>query len=201
MSWFSEYKKSLKMVEVEEFFDLFFYRPLAFVLVKTVYRTSITPNQLTVIAIIIGIVCGVTYAQGVQYFALGAVFFALYNITDCSDGQLARIKKNGTHAGRIVDGMADYISTAAVFIGIGVGGMVEHSDDKSVWWLLLVLTAASNVVQSALVDYYRNRFLDYVLERKSTFEEDYQSFVDEYNSIKDEKGKGLDRLIIRCYFW
>src|SRR4051812_7265687 len=199
MSWFSEYKKSLKMVEVEEFFDLFFYRPLAFVLVKTVYRTSITPNQLTVIAIIIGIVCGVTYAQGVQYFALGAVFFALYNIVDCSDGQLARIKKNGTHAGRVVDGLADYISTAAAFIGIGIGGMA-YQQNKSWWWMLLVLTAASNVVQSALVDYYRNRFLDFVLQRKSTFEEDFQSFVDEYNAIKNVKGKAFDRFIIRCYF-
>src|SRR3954464_2680836 len=103
MSWLSEYKKSLKMVEVEEYFDLFFYRPLAFVLVKTVYRTSITPNQLTIVAIFIGITCAIIYAQGTAYFALGALFFALYNIVDCSDGQLARIKKNGTHAGRIVD--------------------------------------------------------------------------------------------------
>ncbi len=189
------------MVEVEEYFDLFFYRPLAFLLVKGVQGTNITPNQITIGAIIIGLLCGVAYAQGPEYWVLGAVLFALYNITDCSDGMLARIKMNGTHAGRVVDGMADYISTAAAFIGIGIGGMTEHNDDKSLWWFLLVITAASNVVQSALVDYYRNRFLDYVLQRKSTFEEDYQSFVDEYESIKNQKGKALDRLIIRCYFW
>src|SRR3954467_7501845 len=116
MSWFSEYKKSLKMLEVEEYFDLFFYRPLAFLLVKTVYRTNITPNQLTIVAIFIGLACGIVYAQGPAYWALGAICFALYNIVDCSDGQLARIKKNGTHAGRVVDGLADYISTAAAFI-------------------------------------------------------------------------------------
>src|SRR5437660_420590 len=104
MSWFTDYKKSLKMVEVEEYFDLFFYRPLAFLLVKTVYRTSITPNQLTITAIIVGLLSGFTFARGPHYWALGAVLFALYNIIDCSDGQLARIKKNGTHAGRIVDG-------------------------------------------------------------------------------------------------
>src|SRR5436190_20554690 len=120
MSWFSEYKKSLKMVEVEEYFDLFFYRPLAFVLVKSVYRTNITPNQLTIVAILIGLMCGIIYAQGTNYWLLGAIVFALYNIVDCSDGQLARIKKNGTHAGRIVDGLADYTSTAAAFIGIGI---------------------------------------------------------------------------------
>lgn len=188
------------MAEVEEVFDLFFYRPLAFLLVKTVYCTSITPNQLTITAICIGIIAGFMYAGGPDYYIYGAICFALYNIIDCSDGQLARIKKNGTHAGRIVDGLADYISTAAVFIGIGIGGMADHGDHASLWWFLLVITAASNVVQSALVDYYRNRFLDYVLQRKSTFEEDYQSFVDEYNSIKDQKGKWLDKMIIRSYF-
>ncbi len=45
----------------------------------------------------------------------------LYNIIDCSDGQLARLKKNGTHTGRIIDGSADYITAAFVFIGLGIG--------------------------------------------------------------------------------
>ncbi len=188
------------MTEVEEFFDLFFYRPLAFILVKSVYRTNITPNQLTIAAICMGIIAGCLYAGGPGYYTYGAICFALYNIFDCSDGQLARIKKNGTHAGRIVDGMADYISTAAVFIGIGIGGMADHGSYAVLWWLLILLTAASNVIQSAFVDYYRNRFLDYVLQRKSTFEEDFESFQDEYNAIKNQPGKWLDKIIIRSYF-
>jgi hypothetical protein len=123
----------------------------------------------------------------------------LYNIIDCSDGQLARLKKNGSHAGRIIDGIADYLATAAVFIGLGVGHF-DKSYSLGLWWLLLVLAAISNIIQSAMVDYYRNRFLDYVLQRKSTFEEDLDSFRDEYNAIKDKKDMWLDRWIIRTYF-
>lgn len=67
MSWYSDYKKSLKMLEVEEIFDLFFYRPLAFILVKIIYRSNITPNQLTIGAIIMGIIGGIFYAQGSPY--------------------------------------------------------------------------------------------------------------------------------------
>lgn len=200
MSWFTEYKKTLKMVEVEEYFDLFFYRPLAFLLVKIVYHTRITPNQITLIAIAFGITSGCLYAQGTPYFfSLGALFFALYNIIDCSDGMLARLKKNGTHAGRIVDGLADYISTAAVFVGIAIG-FANHQDNPAYWWMLLVVTAVSNIIQSALVDYYRNRFLDYVLQRKSTFEEGLQAFREEYETIKDRKDKWLDKIIISSYF-
>ena len=80
MSWFTEFKKSLKMTEVEEFFDLFFYRPLAFILVKSVYRTNITPNQLTIAAICMGIIAGCLYAGGPGYYTYGAICFALYNI-------------------------------------------------------------------------------------------------------------------------
>jgi phosphatidylglycerophosphate synthase len=188
------------MPEVEEYFDLFFYRPLAFLLVKTVYRTSITPNQLTYIAIAIGLTAGCIYTIGTPfYFTVAAICFALYNIVDCSDGMLSRLKKTGTNAGRIVDGLADYISTAAVFIGIGIG-FANQQPNPMYWWLLLALTALSNVIQSALVDYYRNRFLDYVLERKSTFEEGLESFRQEYDAIKNVKGKWLDRIILSSYF-
>jgi len=122
MSWYSEYKKSLKMPEIEEFFDLFFYRPLTFLLVKIVYRTNVTPNQLTIIAIFIGFASGCLYATGLHGACIyGAILFMLYNVFDCSDGMLARLKKNGSQVGRIIDGIADYLATAAVFIGLGIG--------------------------------------------------------------------------------
>jgi len=200
MSWYTEYKKSLKMTEIEEFLDLSFYRPLAFILVKIIYPTNITPNQLTMTAIVVGISSGFVYATGLPNSCVyGALLFMLYNIIDCSDGQLARLKKNGSHAGRIIDGIADYLSTAAVFIGLGIGHF-DKSYSVGLWWLLLVLAAISNIIQSAMVDYYRNRFLDYVLQRKSTFEEDLNSFKDEYNAIKGKKNMWLDRWIIRTYF-
>lgn len=202
MSWFSDYKKSLKMLEVEEIFDLFFYRPLAFLLVKVVYPTNITPNQLTMGAIVMGIIGGIFYAQGSplspEYFIIGALFFMMFNILDCSDGQLARLKHNGTRTGRIIDGLADYIAVIAVYIGIGFG-FANHTENPSLYWGLLAITGASITTQAILIDYYRNRFLDYVLERKSTFEEDLEEFRQEYNSIKNQKGKWFDRTIISIY--
>ncbi len=59
-----EYKRGLKAVAVEEVLDLVFYRPLAFLLVKLIYRTSITPNELTLASMALGICGGVSYAFG-----------------------------------------------------------------------------------------------------------------------------------------
>ncbi len=190
------------MIEVEEVFDLYFYRPIAFLLVKIIYQTNITPNQVTLAAIVMGLIGGYFYAHGTPLsptpFIWGAVFYALFNILDCSDGQLARLKKNGTYTGRIIDGLADYIAAVAVFVGIGIG-FCNHTDNPKFWWIVLLMSGISNIIQSVLVDYYRNRFLDYVLERKSTFEEDLQEFKNEYEKIKDQKNKGFDRLLIRLY--
>ena len=202
MSWYSDYKKSLKMIEVEEIFDLFFYRPLAFLLVKIIYPTNITPNQLTIGAIIMGVIGGFFYAHGTplspQNFIIGAIFFMFFNILDCSDGQLARLKKNGTRTGRIIDGVADYIAVTAIYIGIGIG-FANNTNNPTLYWILLALTGVSNTIHAILVDYYRNRFLDYVLVRKSTFEEDLDEFRQEYESIKYKKGKWFDRTIINLY--
>jgi len=199
MSWFDEYKKSLKMIEVEEIFDFFFYRPLAFFIVKTIYRTNITPNQLTLAAITMGLIAGFFYSQGSSEAAIiGALFFLMFNIFDCSDGQLARLKRNGTYTGRIIDGVADYIASISVFLGIGIGFSNSFAN-PTLFWILLVLTGISNTIHAILVDYYRNRYLDYVLERKSTFEESLDEFRKEYNSLKNQKGKWFDRLIISLY--
>ena len=49
------------------------------------------------------------------------MFYLLFNVLDCSDGQLARIKKNGTSVGRLLDGIADYIAAIAIYAGIAIG--------------------------------------------------------------------------------
>jgi phosphatidylglycerophosphate synthase len=122
MSWYTEYKSSLKLGVVEEVLDIILYRPLAFLLVKAIYGTRITPNQLSITAILMGLVSGAFYALGEPACVIaGALFYLAFNICDCADGQLARLKKNGTPMGKIIDGIAEYTATSAVFIGRAIG--------------------------------------------------------------------------------
>ena len=200
MNWAEEYKKSLKMREVEEIFDLFIYRPLAFLLVRVVYKTKITPNNITFIAILMGVTAGIFYSLGKPvYFKVGAMFYLAFNILDCSDGQLARLKKNGNHIGRLIDGIGDYIATLAVYIGIACG-FVPDSGNPYYWFILLLLAGASTIIHGMLVDYYRNRFLNYVSGRKSNSEKDFEECRKEFESLKNKKGKGFDRMVLRIYF-
>jgi hypothetical protein len=200
MNWAEEYKKSLKMREVEEVFDLFIYRPLAFLLVRAVYKTKITPNNITFMAILMGVTAGFFYSSGTSvYFKIGALFYLAFNILDCSDGQLARLKKNGNHIGRLIDGIGDYIATLAVYIGIAFG-FVSNSGESYYWLFMLFLAGVSTIIHGMLVDYYRTRFLNYVNGRKSNAEKDFEECRQEYESLRNKKGKGFDRMVLQIYF-
>lgn len=199
MRWFTEYKKSLKMAEAEELIDLFFYRPLAFLLIKIIYNTRITPDNLTLAAIITGLIGGFFYAFGLQWTCyVGASFYILFIILDCSDGQLARLKKNSSSIGRLLDGIADYVVVTAIYIGIAIGYSQKEGVPSHMLFLLL-LSGASIIIQEVLVDFYRTRFLDVVLKRKNTFEEGIKEYRQEYIRLKKQKGKWLERTIIYFY--
>ncbi|MBI3194112.1 MAG: CDP-alcohol phosphatidyltransferase family protein [Ignavibacteriae bacterium] len=135
------YRQSLKMPEAEEAFDLIFYRPLAYLLVVPLSKTPITPNQITILSLLAGLVAAYYFSIGIpSALMLGALWYTIANILDCADGQLARIKKNGTPLGRLVDGIADYISSVAIFLGIGYG--LETVGNPQ-WWFVIAAGISS----------------------------------------------------------
>lgn len=62
---YKEFKASLKDIVVEEVVDLLIFRPIAYIVVKLIYRFPITPNQISVLAILTGIASGVFFAMGI----------------------------------------------------------------------------------------------------------------------------------------
>jgi hypothetical protein len=195
----AEFRKTLKLVEVEELADLYVYRPLAFLLVKGIARTEITPNQLTMFSLIVGVLGGVSYGLGRRpAVILGAVLYALSIVVDCADGQLARLKRNGTPLGRILDGLIDYVVTVAVYLGIAIG-FDPGPGRRTVWILLLAAAGASNIVHSAALDYYRFRFIAHVVPEKRDEDAEYREFEAELESLRGRPGSGLRRAIIQIY--
>jgi len=199
MSLFSEYKKSLKMLEVEEILDLIIFRPPAFLLVKLIYRTPITPNQITWLSLFFGVFGAflITLGNATAYFLAG-ISFIIYNILDCSDGQLARLQNSGTLTGRIVDGSADYIVAVTSYLAIGFG-FASNSNNPFLFWVLTVLAGLANALHSLALDYYRNQFLDYALDRKSMLGEELEQFEAEYSRLIKSKKWSLDRFLIWVY--
>lgn len=104
------------------FVDRYLNRPAAALLVKAVYRTRITPNQLTWISALMGVLSGVLFAQGAPAAFLAAGLAAqLSSIVDGADGMLARARGQCSAFGSHLDLFLDRVIDFSVFAGIALG--------------------------------------------------------------------------------
>jgi phosphatidylglycerophosphate synthase len=200
---FNEYKKSIKHAVFDETLTLYILRPIAFVFVKMLYPTNITPNQVSLGTIIIGLFSGYLFAQGtVTSFIVGGSLYFLCMVTDCVDGMIARLKNNGTLAGRIIDGFADYLVGISVYIGMGIGfakGIINLDYLHINPWWIIVIAAVSHIFHAMLVDYYRAEFMSHGLGKASSTRDDKIKFTAELDKIKHLRGKWLDKILISTY--
>jgi phosphatidylglycerophosphate synthase len=198
--WYREYMSLLKDTAVEELFDLYLFRPFAFLVVKLVSRTSITPNQLSISSMVTGILSSVFFSLGtVTSFLVGGILYGMTRVLDCSDGMVARLKKNGTIVGRIMDGTVDYVNGIVIYVGFFVGiNRAGFEFSPSNFWLVLG-AGLCMIFHSIVIDYYRNKFLAHGLGKMRTPREDKQMFTDELKKLKKNKGRLVDKFFIHLY--
>jgi hypothetical protein len=198
-SLFSEFRASLKNPLAEEVIDLVLYRPLAFIFVKCTIRLPLTPNGVSGMAMAAGVAAGWFLAGGrPQDFAIGGLLFGLSNVLDCADGMIARLKKNGTKTGRIVDGLVDYIASGAVYLGFGIG-LAGTADFPLVSLALLFLAVASTILHSVASDKYRNAFIRRCAGKTAPDDDERLIFSEERARLEKSPGHLLDKMLVRIY--
>jgi hypothetical protein len=199
MSILKEYKSSLKSFDVEEIIDLIIFRPLSFLLVKIIYSTNITPNQISIISMFFGLLAGVIIGFGKYEFVLaGAVLIFLSNLLDCADGQLARLKKNGTKIGRLIDGFIDYVTGLSAFLGLGFA-VSYITGDYVYGWIIAFVGGFSRVLQNMFFDYYRNLYFKYVYNKLSDINLEIVEFTEEKDRLEKNKGHLLEKFLVSLY--
>ncbi|MBL7149584.1 MAG: CDP-alcohol phosphatidyltransferase family protein [Candidatus Cloacimonetes bacterium] len=200
---FRDYKKSIKHTIFDETLTLYILRPIAFVFVKLLYPTSITPNQVSLMTIIVGIISGYLFSQGtVTCFVIAGGLYFFCMVLDCVDGMIARLKNSGTAVGRIIDGVADYLVGISVYIGMGIGfdkGLINLDFLPINHWWIMVIAAVSHIFHVVLVDYYRAEFMAHGLDKSTSTWEEKKKFSTELNKIKHLRGKLLEKILIAVY--
>ena len=123
-----EFQKSMKSVSSYPFIhkylpiDRYIIRPPASLLVRAVFNTSVTPNQLTVCSFLFGLAAGIAYLRGTPLsFVLGGFLVMISTVFDCSDGMLARGKNMTSRYGAYLDLFLDRIVDFAVLMGASFG--------------------------------------------------------------------------------
>ncbi|WP_405084354.1 CDP-alcohol phosphatidyltransferase family protein [Microbispora sp. NBC_01389] len=130
------------------FFTTFFVSTYSRFIARWAARRGLTPNQVTLISIALGLLAAGAFATGTRWGAVaGGVLIYFAFVFDCVDGQVARYARKFGVLGAWLDATFDRFKEYAVFVGLAVGATVSgrFGDGEGVWTLALVALALQSV--------------------------------------------------------
>ncbi len=86
---------------------------------RLLVKTPLTPNMISVLINVIGMLCGIFYAIG--HPVVGALCMQAATILDRCDGEVARVKLMETKKGQWVDTISDQVTVLSFILGVPIG--------------------------------------------------------------------------------
>ncbi len=128
------YTKTRKLPDL--FWNLYVCRPVAAVLVDLLKDTRVTPNQITLAAVVVTAISAAMLIGWPGYAGLVAavVVFELSYVLDCADGMLARWRGIQSTAGHLLDFLMDEIKAFVMLGAVAARLFLQRRDP---WFLLL----------------------------------------------------------------
>lgn len=190
MDFITAYKKASKPAAIEEWIDLFFFRPLAFLFVYPADRLGLHPNYFTLLSIISGVGSIALVLFNFPFWA-GIAFFITI-VLDCCDGQLARLGNKSSQFGAIMDQISDFLVEGLLVFACGFS---LYSIDSN-WLTLLYFLAADLTLAAQMMfwDFNYVRYSEIVLQKGNDFRESSHCIQPIH-----KKQKGLARLFLLGY--
>ena len=151
-------KKMNKLPPDAQFFDVnkvwYFFNGWV---VRMLYPTPKTPNQITFISLFFGLLSfGFYVSDRPDALIWGALFLYGKVFLDNVDGNLARVRGTSSRFGRFLDSLTDFAITVLVYIGVSFY-LVQTNGDAKFWFLglfgLLVCFLQSTFFVFYLVSY------------------------------------------------
>ena len=99
------------------------YRPVSVPIASLLSKTGITPLHVTLVSGALSLGGGVAFA--LDAFILAAALTLLGSITDCVDGDLARVLGQSSKSGSYLDHVLDRWTDAALVIGLTFSDLPE----------------------------------------------------------------------------
>lgn len=205
-----QYKASLKSMDTEEHIDLAFYRPMGFAWAILFAKLGISPNVVTIASIFLGVGGGILLYFGAEPYIwlnyVGIFLIIWANTYDSADGQLARLTKQYSRIGRILDGVSGDFWFVAIYIAI-VMREIHFGDNllgnyfgSHAWliWAIAIAAGVCHAKQAAMADYYRQFHL-FFLKGEEGSELDSTEQLDKDNAALTWSGNFMKKLTMLFY--
>lgn len=120
--------------ETESFMSRHVERKISLSITRRLINTSITPNQMSLISIGIGLIGGYFLSfPKISLQVLGSFLFLWHSILDGCDGEIARLKYMESRWGGLLDFWGDNVVHSAVFLGIGLAWKETTGSGIALW--------------------------------------------------------------------
>ena len=141
-------------IAVDSGVDRYLHRRCSRWISRLLVRTTVTPNQVSLSSLAIGLVAVWCFWHATAASAfLGVLLYALASIVDHADGEIARLTFQESRLGANLDWTIDTIIHAGIVLGIGVSSGGWHTE-------VIGLLAATGVTLSAIFARYLPREIE-----------------------------------------
>ena len=145
--------KKVRKIAMRDDNDLFSYpfRFLSTAITKLLLKTNVTPTQITVIHIFIGILAAILFGFGKYNLTIiAAILFTFSIILDLIDGEIARYKGITSKVGSWLDHITDHMLLFFAIIGISLGNFRNSNDNEILILAIFALTSTAMVGLSVI---------------------------------------------------
>jgi phosphatidylglycerophosphate synthase len=178
---------SFKAYEIEELADVYFFRPLGMIAAEAARAFHLTPTIVTVLAGLVGAAGGAL----LYYPRLASIGFGLiitHSVLDSADGQLARMTGRESELGRLLDGIAGFVTHGAIYVAL-IAASLANGAAAGPLGLIVVAAVVSNIAHAQLYDYHRSTYARVAIkglakDLKVRDTEGASRFIDVYESIE-----------------
>ncbi|MFI3239766.1 MAG: CDP-alcohol phosphatidyltransferase family protein [Bacteroidales bacterium] len=182
-----DYHATLKSSDTEEWIDLAFYRPVGYAWALLASKIGVTPNVITIASVFLGVGAGICFYYNDLWINICGMLLLIWaNSYDSADGQLARMTRNFSKFGRMLDGFCGDIWFVAIYLGIIL--RLTNTDTlfmeyKLLAWGLAALAGLFHSRQASFADYYRNIHLYFLKGEQGSELSSYKSICERYDQI------------------
>ncbi len=119
-------------------------RHLSYPLTHLIYGLPVTPNQVTALSMVAGLIGAWCFAQGNWHWHVAGGFWltACYTLDNC-DGEIARLKNMSSEWGAHFDDFVDWLVDSAFFAALGYGTWTATDDVLWFWFGVAAAVGAS----------------------------------------------------------
>ena len=149
-------KPKRKKFRQEDVIASYIHRPLGLEIVRLLWNTNITANQITVFRVILNIISLIFFAQGTLIgFIGGFIFFQIHEVLDTVDGMYSRLKKQTSKIGAYMEYLFDDLfSSSYGLFGLSIAyGAYNYTHDYVYIWLFISITIAHSLSSVYLITF------------------------------------------------